>query len=165
MQPAIADKVRTVASQRALPRHPQRRGPACCAAQYLHRVMLDYEPQQAAAEQLCAHISSAEDAAQFVRSTPSPTPWLRHFHRAMLRTTRALDHEMLDHPIATLIVVSSAERDAVACADDLCAKRLPTAFSSVRWRQHSPVGAARAGNRAVRLTTVGPLLHPATGPV
>ena len=80
-------------------------------------------------------IASAEDAARYIAANRGKdlTPWCTAYRREQQRTLRCLEHEMFDHPVAILIVVSTADTDPIACFQELSSQHhLPLPFHNVR---------------------------------
>ena len=60
------------------------------------------------------------------------TPWFTRFRREMNRALRHQEQEMFDHPVAIVIVVSSANVNPVECFRDLSnPHHLPEGFHKV----------------------------------
>lgn len=80
-----------------------------------------------------ANVEDAEFAIKREWKRTPANPWLPALRDGLLRTVRFQQHDMFDHPIASIIAISSTEADPVACCKELgSAAHLPAPFQTVR---------------------------------
>jgi hypothetical protein len=69
------------------------------------------------------------DAFFQAASRSDATPWYTRYRQEMMRSLRHQEHEMFDHPVATVLVVSSSNEDPVRCFEELSSEHhLPAPF-------------------------------------
>lgn len=92
----------------------------------MERVLKHASPDKSRAND---NIREPADVSSFVKWTPEPTPWFARYRVEFNETLRFNEAELLDHPAACVIAVSTNDASPAALAQDMALlKNLPKLF-------------------------------------